>query len=403
MLSTKMHAVMDEVCTLLAERDEVVEGIAVALLTGRNIFLLGDTGQAKSLAFNLFRERITGARQFVYLMSKQTDEEKLFGRLDLPALIRGETRLITTGKIPDSEIVYLDECFKAGDGILNSLLTAINEHTFTAEGESVPIPTISFFFSSNEIPDFSDPEDEILRPLYDRMDLKYKTEYIQERDSRLDVMAQKQAGRFGAVSATITLDELRAMQAEVAAVQIPDSVNELMDDVLCALREKGVHVSDRKYFGYYPLVQAVAWLDGRDTVAFQDLLFLRQYLWTAPADGDIIGPLLTQMCANPLKGQLDELLGMALTSYREFEADADEKDIVRLGKCQNELTHIYGEAMDLRGKFQAIGDTAQIDEFICALEEFNRKAHDAVGYDCTKVSAAYVILQGQKRGYQNAA
>ena len=35
------------------------------------------------------RKRITGARQFERLLSKQTDEEALFGRLDLASLIPG--------------------------------------------------------------------------------------------------------------------------------------------------------------------------------------------------------------------------------------------------------------------------------------------------------------------------
>ena len=73
----------------MAERDDLIETIAIALLTRKNVFILGDTGQAKSYAINLFRSGITGARQFERLMSKQTDEEALFGRLDLSSLIPG--------------------------------------------------------------------------------------------------------------------------------------------------------------------------------------------------------------------------------------------------------------------------------------------------------------------------
>ncbi len=63
--------------------------IAIALLTRKNVFILGDTGQAKSAVINLFRAGITGTNQFERLMSKQTDEEALFGRLDLSSLIPG--------------------------------------------------------------------------------------------------------------------------------------------------------------------------------------------------------------------------------------------------------------------------------------------------------------------------
>lgn len=80
---------MEEVRAQVAERDELIEIIAIALLTRKNVFILGDTGQAKSAVINLFRAGITGTNQFERLMSKQTDEEALFGRLDLSSLIPG--------------------------------------------------------------------------------------------------------------------------------------------------------------------------------------------------------------------------------------------------------------------------------------------------------------------------
>jgi len=85
----KMLTRMEEVRAQVAERDELIEIIAIALLTRKNVFILGDTGQAKSAVINLFRAGITGANQFERLMSKQTDEEALFGRLDLSSLIPG--------------------------------------------------------------------------------------------------------------------------------------------------------------------------------------------------------------------------------------------------------------------------------------------------------------------------
>ena len=89
MLYAKMNQIIDEVKSDVAERDELVECIAIALLSKKNLFILGDTGQAKSYAINLFRKRIIGAKQFERLMSKQTDEEQIFGRLDLSSLIPG--------------------------------------------------------------------------------------------------------------------------------------------------------------------------------------------------------------------------------------------------------------------------------------------------------------------------
>ena len=88
-LRDKMLAVIGDVNAQVAEREELVEMIAIALLTHKNLFILGDPGQAKSYAINAFRSRITGAVQFERLLSKQTDEEQIFGRIDLASLIPG--------------------------------------------------------------------------------------------------------------------------------------------------------------------------------------------------------------------------------------------------------------------------------------------------------------------------
>ena len=75
MLRDKMLAVISELNGEIAERAELIHAIAMALLSGNNLFILGDPGQAKSFAINEFRKRITGTRQFERLLSKQTDEE----------------------------------------------------------------------------------------------------------------------------------------------------------------------------------------------------------------------------------------------------------------------------------------------------------------------------------------
>ena len=57
-LREKMMAVIADVNASVAERSELIELIAIALLTRKNLFILGDPGQAKSYAINLFRQHI---------------------------------------------------------------------------------------------------------------------------------------------------------------------------------------------------------------------------------------------------------------------------------------------------------------------------------------------------------
>ena len=438
MLKEKMIAVISAVNDEVAERRDLINMIAVCLLTRKNLFILGDTGAAKSYAINRFRRRIVGARQFERLISKQSDEEQLFGRLDLGSLIPGnvaeevleqdsvyqslrkglaaarqslsadpapeklrqvgemanlaegyrkalaelhgnDPRIKTKGKIPESHIVFIDELFKANDGILNSLLTALNERRYTNEGVTVGIPTISFFTASNEIPNFNDPAESILRPLYDRLELKVYVKYIEDRDTRLSMLAKKQAEDKATplTGPTITLEELCEMQWEVSAVQIPAAVNELMDDILIELRRQGIHVSDRKYFGYYPIVQAHAWLCGREEAVGTDLTILRNYLWTPPDELPKISQVLTRLCENPLAGKISEIRKSIVDAAARFEQAPDGNVVRALQRFRTEAVEIYRKITGLRSYAQNDTETAQVDGLLEELEKASQKAHAA--------------------------
>lgn len=451
MLYTKMNAIIDELSQIIAERDELIECIAIALLSKKNLFILGDTGQAKSYAINEFRKRITGAKQFERLMSKQTDEEQIFGRLDLSSLIPGsmpledlmreqpyadfakelcdlyakyisdrqmstlkaaaETaqkmdhlrriicttkggtpKIMTDGKIPDSHIVFLDEIFKSNDGILNSLLTALNERVYTNEGQTVKIPVISFFSASNEIPDLNDSTQAILKPLYDRFELKVLTKYVEDRDNRIAVLSSKRNSGTGTVSETISLSELEQMQEEVQKISVPDSIIELMDDVLCELRRGGVHVSDRKFFGFIPIVQAKAYLSGNTEVTSKDLLILKNYFWNTPDEIAKVEKVLSDLCENPIGTQAQQLLDMAQECGAEFASEDEGSDsFMKIYiKYTKELLRIYIELTELKNDDISETDNKTIDT---AAEELERMCEDADN----RVSITHIPLSDRKR------
>ena len=435
MLFTKMNEIIDEVSAEVAEREELIECIALALLSKKNLFILGDTGQAKSYAINEFRKRITGAKQFERLMSKQTDEEQIFGRLDLSSLIpgnmpheelmkeqpyadfsaelaklydkyktdkqmstlkeaaeaakkmeyiksiicalkNGTPKIVTDGKIPDSHIVFLDELFKSNDGILNSLLTALNERVYTNEGQTVKIPVISFFSASNEIPNFNDSTQAILKPLYDRFELKVLTQYVDEKSNRLAVLKSKQSALPKVFNASITLSELEQMQKEVENIKVPDSINELMDNVLCALRQNGVHVSDRKFFGFTPIVRAKAYLNGNTEVTSKDLLVLKNYFWNSPEEIQKVERILTDICENPIGAEVEKLLTMARECMAELDAvEKDSPDYMKLYvKCNAELFKIYTELEDLKTADLSDADNEVIRKAETEFELMNKEA-----------------------------
>ena len=402
MLYGKMNAVIAEVCGTLAERGELVHTIALALLTRKNLFVLGEPGQAKSQAIDTFRSHIVGAKQFDILMSKGIDQEQLFGRLDLASIIpgnvsnsrlkddpkyeamrvqlkqlidtattdqeymelaslqsnmlryrnamalynQGNPEILTEGKIPDSHICFLDELFKANDGVLNSLLKALNERKYTNEGVTMTIPVVSFFSASNEIPNFNNPEEKCLRALYDRFDFKVCTSNVEDPENRKKILAAKRNGMADAMNATITLQELEQMQDEVKSVIVPSGIDVLADNILCELRRKEITVSDRTFFNYAPVVQAQAWLEGRDKVKPTDLKALVNYLWNKPEERAVISEVIDKIVTNPLGDKLDASLAKAYKLRDEFDRAADKNK--GLLSFRTGLIEIYEGLLRLR-------------------------------------------------------
>lgn len=448
MMNEKMNSLIDEVCEGLAEREELVHTIALALLTGKNLFVLGKPGQAKSQAIDLFRAHIRDAKQFEILMSKGIDQEQLFGRLDLASIIPGHIshsvlennngyqemahylerlledaakdtgngnllaaaselqkkmesyrkclaelhggvpEMLTENKIPESHICFLDEIFKANDGVLNSLLKALNERIYTNEGVSVRIPVISFFSASNEIPNFNNPEEKSLRALYDRFDFKVNTKYVEDKANRMKVLNQKQKKALPPMRAMISLEELFAMQEEVKAVKIPDSINELADNILCELRRKDIPVSDRIYFNFSPVAQSEAWLNGRETVIPADMMALVNYLWDKPEQAETVSETIRRLTENPLGDKIDAILAAAYQSQQIFE-DAQDKNHALL-TLRNELLSVYEQSVSLKdGLSENDAAAASVDGLIATLENISKEAH-------TKTSFTYVPLEELK-------
>ena len=430
MLYGKMNAVIAEVSGTLAERGELVHTIALALLTRKNLFVLGEPGQAKSQAIDTFRSHIVGAKQFDILMSKGIDQEQLFGRLDLASIIpgnvsnsrlkddpkyeamrvqlkqlmdtaatdqeymelaslqsnmlryrnamalynQGNPEILTEGKIPDSHICFLDELFKANDGVLNSLLKALNERKYTNEGVTMTIPVVSFFSASNEIPNFNNPEEKCLRALYDRFDFKVCTENVHNTENRMKILVAKRYGTGDTMTATITLQELEQMQEEVKAVKVPASIDVIADNILCELRRKDITVSDRTFFNYAPVVQAEAWLAGRDTVTPADLKALVNYLWNKPEERVVILEVIDKLVTNPLGGKLEAFLAKAYKLRDEFNRVADKNK--GLLEFRTGLVDIYERLLTLRrGLSENDPAITTINSTIDTLENLSKEIH----------------------------
>jgi MoxR-like ATPase len=100
--------VRDELEQAFVERSEVIEGALVALLSRSHVLLIGPPGTAKSMLADELCRRVDGARYFQWLLTKFTTPEEVFGAVSLKALEADEYRRVTTAKLPEAHIAFLD-------------------------------------------------------------------------------------------------------------------------------------------------------------------------------------------------------------------------------------------------------------------------------------------------------
>src|SRR5206468_3537772 len=234
----KLKKIRDELRQTFLERADLIDGALAALLSSNHVFVIGPPGTAKSMLADELCRRIEGADYFQWLLSRFTTPEEIFGAVSLKALEQDDYRRVTSRKLPEAHIAFLDEIFKANSSILNALLTLINERLFHNGKEIARVPLLTLFGASNEL-----PEEEELTALYDRFLVRFVVNYIVE-DFRFLRMLESQAQPE---RTSLNFAELTEMQKQVRDVSVPSHVYRSIADIRRELNKKSIQASDRRY------------------------------------------------------------------------------------------------------------------------------------------------------------
>ena len=330
-----LRTIRDELQQIFLERTELIDGALVALLAAQHVLIVGPPGTAKSMLADEVCRRLTGARYFQWLLTRFTTPEELFGAVSLKALEQDDYRRLTTHKLPEAHIAFLDEIFKASSSILNTILTVMNERRFHNGREVTEVPLLTLFAASNEL-----PEDDELLALNDRFLLRFVVDYLAE-DFRFLKLLQ---ARPPVSRTTLSLEALTSARAEAAALPVPGDVLRVVTDLRSELRRKSIVCSDRRYTQAVGVLRAHAYLEGRTAVADEDVPFLEHVLWRDPAERPQVRSTIREL----LQGYEDEVRVLLYQSreLREYALrswDTSELRTRAAVEAHTKIRHILGK------------------------------------------------------------
>jgi len=319
-MKSRIQSLLRQIGEGVYEKDAELALSLLAALAGESVILLGPPGVAKSMVARRLKEAFACARSFEYLMSRFSTPDEIFGPVSIQRLKESdEYQRCVDGYLPTADVVFLDEIWKAGPAIQNTLLTVINEKTYLNGNHQLQLPLKLLIGASNELP----VQGEGLEALWDRFLIRLVSQPIQSEEAFYRMVCANRPSpalpqREGALNVTeaITEDEYTEWQAAICQVTIPREVLLAITAIRQGLKDvaiegqdvhRSIYVSDRRWKKIVHLLCASAFVHDRQEVNLSDLQLAIHCLWNEPDELESIGQLVAQSIFRPFLDQLDTL------------------------------------------------------------------------------------------------
>lgn len=308
--NTKNHDRIEKLLTILKqglyEKDEAIRLALLTAISGESIFFLGAPGCAKSMIARRIVQAFKsdekeGLKYFEYLMNQFSTPEDIFGNISLKALNgegesgKEEHKRLTEGFLPQADIAFLDEIWKASPAIQNTLLTIINERKFHNGGKVEDVPLKALFAASNELP----TKNEGLEALYDRFILRLVVDFIQNEDSFFEMIDDSNStdSIISDISENdknllISNEDLENWRKQIDKVKLSDAARAVISAIRKELTLQNESLSDedkkngelfvvgdRRWKKIAHILKTSAFLNDRNEVDLMDCSLIENCIW----------------------------------------------------------------------------------------------------------------------------
>lgn len=310
------------------EKETEISLSLLAALAGESIILLGPPGVAKSMVARQLKTAFRDAQSFEYLMSRFSTPDEIFGPVSIQKLKTSDTyERAVEGYLPTADVVFLDEIWKAGPAIQNTLLTVINEKIFRNGNREMHLPLKLLVAASNELP----AKGEGLEALWDRFVIRIESRPIKLEKNFRAMLLEAPTDFLGPTDFTdstdfsgstdfsdlkITAEEYAEWAEKIGKIGVKEEVLDAISAIRKSLRavnvdeaaeRRNIYVSDRRWKNIVRLLRTSAFMQDREEVDICDLLPIYHCLWQEPEERDAIRCIVIRALFSPFAEKLVEM------------------------------------------------------------------------------------------------
>lgn len=378
------------------EKETEISLSLLAALAGESIILLGPPGVAKSMVARQLKTAFRDAQSFEYLMSRFSTPDEIFGPVSIQKLKTSDTyERAMEGYLPTADVVFLDEIWKAGPAIQNTLLTVINEKIFRNGNREMHLPLKLLVAASNELP----AKGEGLEALWDRFVIRIESRPIKLEKNFRAMLLDSHADFLGPTDSTdfsgftgglghadfadnadfsdlkITSEEYAEWTERIDKIGVKIEVLDAISAIRKSLRavnvdeaaeRRNIYVSDRRWKNIVRLLRTSAFMQDREEVDSCDLLPIYHCLWQEPEERDAIRNIVIRALFSPFADKLVEMknaLAEDIKYHRVRRNPEDRRDyegeIENLSDGLTSLEKQLGENL-----FASADDKAEISAYL---------------------------------------